>query len=232
MKTDIEIRKCRECGAEFEAHAVYLFERRLVLQQACEPCCEVWQRKHANNETEEQTAAWETAFWQIVPPLFKGTDIKRLNADAVRAVNEWKYTSRGIGLRGSSGTGKTRCAVILLKRQHDKGRKVGYLKATNLTRCALDMFSDDKVTKAKAHTIIQNATKCEILLLDDIGKGRLSPSAEECLYSILDTRSEGLLPTIWTTNANSQQLHDMMSEDRGDAIIRRLSDFSIIVNTD
>lgn len=232
MTTEVEIKKCRECGNEFEDHPVFLFGRRISMKQACDPCVEIWERKFGTEEKEEETREWEAKFWKIVPALFRDTDARKLNKEIVDSVISWKYSSRGLGLRGASGTGKTRCAILLLKRQHDKGKKVGYLKATNLTRCALDMFSDDKAIKAKAQTTISDATDCEILLLDDVGKGRLSPSAEEQLYSILDTRTENLRPTIWTTNANAQQLHDMMSEDRGDAIIRRLADFSKIVITD
>jgi DNA replication protein DnaC len=114
---------------------------------------------------------------------------------------------------------------------HDEGKRVFFLKATNLTKFAFEQFSEDKLAKQNAMQSLSNAMSCKVLLLDDVGKGRLSPSAEEQLYTILDFRSENGLPTIWTTNASASTLHDMMSEDRGDAIIRRLVEFSEIITT-
>ena len=79
------------------------------------------------------------------------------------------------------------------------------------------------------HKMIRTAHPTQVLLLDDLGKGRLSPAAEELLYDLLDKRSERKLPVIWTANAVQGELHQMLSNDRGDAIIRRLSEFSTII---
>jgi hypothetical protein len=37
------------------------------------------------------------------------------------------------------------------------------------------------------------------------------------------------MPIIWTSNSDARGLHGMFSQDRGDAIIRRLAEFSEIV---
>ena len=228
---NVIIKKCKECGKDFETEEVYMPElnRRFVFQSACEPCLDRLLTERDVQEKEAKAKKREDDFWAMVPAIYKTTDETKINSKLKRAIYEWKFGPQGIGIKGPSGTQKTRAAVLLLHSLHKGGKSVFYLKATNLTKNALEAFSDDKAIKKHALESIRNATECQVLLLDDIGKGRLSPSAEESLYALLDTRTENLLPTIWTTNADSSQLHDMMSEDRGDAIMRRLVEFSTII---
>jgi DNA replication protein DnaC len=66
--------------------------------------------------------------------------------------------------------------------------------------------------------------------LDDLGKGRMSPTAEELLFDIIDHRTERKKPILWTSNCTDQQLHSMLSVDRADAILRRLSEFTKVIS--
>jgi DNA replication protein DnaC len=111
-----------------------------------------------------------------------------------------------------------------------KGKSVYFLKATDISKYAASQFSNEKEMQSEAHRAIRSAHTCQLLLIDDIGKGRLSPAAEELLYDILDKRSEKQLPIIWTANSTAEQLHDMMSADRGDAIMRRLGEFTKVIS--
>jgi DNA replication protein DnaC len=142
----------------------------------------------------------------------------------------WEYGAKGIGMIGKSGAGKTRAAVELLKKFYDQGKSICFLKATKLTQHAQDKFSDVPEVKNKALERIRKAYTCNILLLDDLGKGRLPATAEELLYDLIDERTERGLPVIWTSNAGADQLNSMLSSDRGQPIIRRLAEFSTIVN--
>jgi DNA replication protein DnaC len=228
---NVVIKKCKECGKDFETEEVYMPElnRRFVFQSACEPCLDRLLTERDVQEKEAKAQKRENDFWAMVPAIYKTTDETKINTKLKRAIYEWKFGSTGLGFKGPSGSQKTRAAVLLLHSLHKGGKSVFYLKATNLTKNAVEAFSDDKAIKKHALESMRNATECQVLLLDDIGKGRLSPSAEESLYALLDTRTENLLPTIWTTNADGSQLHDMMSEDRADAIMRRLIEFSTII---
>ncbi len=227
----VVIKKCKECGEDFETEEVYMpeLERRFVFQSACQQCLDRLIQEREVQEKNEKIQKRENDFWEMVPAIYKTTDETKINSKLKRAIYEWKFGPTGLGFKGPSGSQKTRAAVLLLHSLHKGGRSVFYLKATNLTKNAVEAFSDDKAIKKHALESMRNATECQVLLLDDIGKGRLSPSAEESLYALLDTRTENLLPTIWTTNADSSQLHDMMSEDRADAIMRRLIEFSTII---
>jgi DNA replication protein DnaC len=50
------------------------------------------------------------------------------------------------------------------------------------------------------------------------------------LYNLLESRTAWAKPIIWTSNSNARQLHGMFTPDRADAILRRLTEFSTIVN--
>jgi DNA replication protein DnaC len=67
------------------------------------------------------------------------------------------------------------------------------------------------------------------LLIDDLGKQKMTERAETELYDVLEHRTNNLKPTLVTTNATGQQLARMLSEDRRQPIIRRIKDFSTIV---
>ena len=67
------------------------------------------------------------------------------------------------------------------------------------------------------------------MLIDDLGKQKMTERAEVELYDVLEHRTNNLKPTIITTNATYLQLTKMLSEDRGQPIIRRIRDFSTIV---
>jgi DNA replication protein DnaC len=222
-------KKCFTCERNFETEEIVFGDRKISFQMYCEDCIRIATEKQDIEERQQKIDKRENEFWAIVPKIYKTTDEYKISSQLRKAISEWKYGPIGIGFKGPSGSQKTRASVLLLHSLHKGGRSVFYLKATNLTKNAVEAFSDDKAIKKHALESIRHATECQVLLLDDIGKGRLSPSAEESLYALLDARTENMLPTIWTTNADSSQLHDMMSEDRGDAIMRRLVEFSTII---
>jgi DNA replication protein DnaC len=224
-------KQCINCGCDFDTEEVVFLDRKITFQKQCDTCVTIITEKLEREEERQKTEQREKEFWSIVPKIYQTTDASQISPKLKTAIDEWKYGPIGLGFKGPSGSQKTRASVLLLHSLHKGGRSVFYLKATNLTKNAVEAFSDDKAVKKHALESMRNATECQVLLLDDIGKGRLSPSAEESLYALLDTRTENMLPTIWTTNADSSQLHDMMSEDRADAIMRRLIEFSKIITT-
>jgi hypothetical protein len=221
---------CSSCQEKFEVEEIVFNGRNLCFADICEPCIEKRNREAEQLAEQTRKDALERDFWSSVPPLYRETDISRLNPILARQVLTWEYSSQGIGIRGVSGSQKTRTAVALLHKMKMIGKSVYFLKATDISRFATQQFSNDKEVQNDALRGIRSAHTAQVLLIDDIGKGRLSPTAEEMLYDILDKRSERQLPVIWTANATAEQLHDMMSPDRGDAIMRRLGEFSKIIS--
>ena len=223
-------KNCISCNSKFDAEEVELMGRKLCFSSLCDPCIEMRNREAEQNAEKQRKDALDRDFWASVPPLYRETDLSRLNPFLAREVLAWKYGPEGIGIRGRSGSQKTRCAVALLHKIKMQGKSVFFLKSTDISRFSTNQFSNDNEQKNEAHRAIRSAHTAQLLLIDDIGKGRLSPAAEELLYDILDKRSERQLPVIWTANATGEQLHDMMSADRGDAIMRRLGEFTKVIS--
>jgi DNA replication protein DnaC len=226
---------CLDCKSTFNAELILFNGRPLFSNSICEPCLS--KRIHENDSKRDQEIlnAKNNAFWSEVPKMYAETDKSRLQAILVAAIDGYDVASRdnstkGLGIIGKSGAGKTRTAVEILHKAHLAGKTICYLKATKLTQAAQDRFHSDDQIKNQAEARIRRAYKSQVLFLDDLGKGRLPNSAEELLYDIIDERCERGLPIIWTSNAGSKELKEMFSSDRGIPILRRLAEFCNIIN--
>jgi DNA replication protein DnaC len=135
-------------------------------------------------------------------------------------------------LKGKPGTGKTRASWWLIKREHFKGVLAYGLTCTEFARFAGEQWHSESKQRALAEEALDKCRRVKLLLLDDLGKQKMTERAELELFDLLENRTQNLLPTIITTNATSPQLLAMLSEDRGNAILRRIKDFNTIVNCD
>ena len=221
---------CTDCQNTFEAEVIVINGRQMFSVTICDPCMEVRNQKKDEDDARNAQIALNSAFWEQFPPLFRYTDATRLDHRLQHAIKNYKYGSKGLGMVGTSGAGKTRAAVLVMHRFHMQGLSVMFLKATKLTEYATDKFNEEYQTKNNAKRQIDRAKTCKALLIDDLGKGRLPASAEELLYDIVNTRTELELPTIWTSNSNAEELGSMMSKDRAEPILRRLIEFSTLIS--
>lgn len=223
------IKNCITCNIQFNADSLIWNGKPIFEQNYCTDCLEKKILEQSQKDAINASKIAHKEFWDKIPPLYRDTDKSRLNANLVRSIDAWEYNPIGLGFTGESGAGKTRSAILLLQRFH-KTHSFYFLKATRLTQFASEKFSDEPRERLNAKQAIGICLNCKILLIDDIGKGRLTPAAEELLFDMIDTRSERGLPIIWTSNANSRDMLSMFSQDRGTPILRRLVEFSTIVN--
>lgn len=180
---------------------------------------------------EEQERRQE-AFNAICPPLYRESDPRRIPAAFLRECEAWQYNPVGIGLVGPAGCGKTRAAWMLLKRLHFSGLRVFGITSTSFAKACADQWHDDHQSKALAEDMLTRCRRTKVLLLDDLGKQKMTERSELELFDLLEHRSSHELPVIWTANAAKGDLRKMLSSDRGEPILRRLSEFTKIINTD
>lgn len=198
-----------------------MFEERFAYPWC--PKCEVLERERLRAEDERiGQIAREERFWSEVPPLYRATDKTRLGANLVAAIDRYKFGATGLAFLGRAGEGKTRAAVLLLHRLAMEGHRTFYLPCIKLAAAAADAFSDSKADRAEAKRVLERAATTEVLLLDDLGKNRMTERAEVELYDLLEHRTGYMLPTLWTSNSSAAGLHSMFSPDRADALVRRL----------
>ena len=218
---------CPVCSEQFTGQILTFDGRELLANRACEPCVQARQDER-RSITETAQRSHLDAEWQIVcPPLYRETQRSRLNADVLAFVDQWDG-SRSIGLIGKPGTTKTRCAFLALRSQHRKGLSCAYTTGSGLATALANSASNftEERSEGKAH--IASVKTADVALIDDLGKQRFTDAGEQLIYDILETRNAFKRPTIWTSNSNARQLKARLSDDRADAILRRLAEFSDI----
>lgn len=213
--TTIEARPCicQRCGSEFASW---------IKLPYCAECAEALYAANAEQACLDALAARCRDFWDGIPPLYRQTDKARLAPPLRSAIESYEYGPMGVGFIGSAGAGKTRAAVLILAGLMEQGMSTLYLPATELSAAAAGAFSDDPKEKERCREILRKSRKVKALLIDDLGKGRLTERAESELYDILEHRTGHLLPTFWTANSEAKGLRSMLSRDRADALIRRI----------
>lgn len=222
----VKIAACKVCSSEFEYEPFILNGQERQIQTVCDRC-EAEAEKNAEEEAMRRKArALESKWDEICPPAFANTDPKRVPGDFLKVVEDWIYQAICIGLVGEAGLCKTRAAYLLLKRMHFAGKRVHAITAMQLERAAVEQFSDDSTKKYKAIEELRLCKSCDLLLIDDLGKGVMRERAEMELFDILDYRTSNMRPTAWTANASGEDLRSKLSKDRGVPIMRRLVEFS------
>lgn len=202
----------------------------------------VRQKKEAD-ETERLNQ--RTANWRLLCEPFYQTShewiltagaAKKVNMAAVKKALEWQYGPKGMILSGrKSGTGKTTTAWAVLHREFNLGRFIVAISHTELSQKATQIAtSSDLLANRWMHTI----KNCDLLFIDDLGKSRFKSvsgdgrASEEFLFDLVDGRIKSNLPTIITCNMNGEDLQKSMSEERGEAFVRRLREFFVNVKYD
>lgn len=127
---------------------------------------------------------------------------------------------QGIGLAGPAGTGKTRLLVNVLQRLPIHYTWL-YLPELRLARAVLDMADEESRVIERARNLLGNARTVQVLLLDDVGEGWVSPACLAELQALVAYRSARGLPILWTSNLALTRLEER-SGARGRAVLSLL----------
>jgi len=221
--------KCHKCKASFDYEPTFLDEREIFAPTICQPCEAILKAEEKQLIEAEAVKKRQEKWAALCPEAYMATEIIRLPKHYQAAIHAWRFNAKGIAFVGQAGIGKTRAAFCILAREHFIGRRCHVIRATRLSAASIEKFDNDFRTKGRAREDIHLCHVAEILLIDDLGKGKFTPSAEEDLYDILESRTSRRRPTLWTANAMGDELAAKFSDDRCAAIIRRLVDFSDIL---
>ena len=116
-------------------------------------------------------------------------------------------------LQGDLGTGKTHQAYGALKAIAEAGIRPVYWRAV----CAADLYARLRsLSGTEAETELALYTEAELLLLDDLGTSRttgwVADHAEETTFRLVNHRYNGRLPTIITTNVDTDKLTEQLGQ--------------------
>ena len=217
--TEGQFRVCEQCGTTFQLPSFRLASKFVKI---CVDCSE----KQIESEREEQMKLAEVQRfdnWKLIcPAAFLDTKAPQLPSPTkLDKVMKWKFGPRGLMLHGRSGAGKSRCAWELMKREWKAGRTISAIDS---------MFSftySKKYSQSPADVVqwMDRLMARDILLMDDVMKSKLTDSLENALFTVVNHRCSNNLPIIITTNDTPDTFKERMSEDRSDAMIRRLKEY-------
>lgn len=139
---------------------------------------------------------------------FKDYEITPDNREAVKAAN-WIVgddSGQGLFIYGPRGTGKTMLASIIANERVKKGKPT-------LFSSVPDLMGDLRATFHKGNTeeTLQTVKSASFLILDDLGAERMTEWVGEQLFAIINHRYNECLPTIITSNYDTEAIVKRMA---------------------
>ena len=128
---------------------------------------------------------------KVCPEMYDETDMSRISINKARSVLTGFDLSGGLYIHGVAGSCKTRCAWYLMAREFCAGKTIACLDGFELP---MIMRMDFEAQRKR----IDNICECDVLLIDDIFKARLTEPQETLLFEILERRSSHKLPFVIT----------------------------------
>lgn len=137
---------------------------------------------------------------------------------------EYKDQGTGLLLKGDAGCGKTHLVSALAHHLIFMGHTVRFVMVPVLLENIRQSYSRKPVEGEP--NLIQDLSKVDLLVLDDIGSERVTDWVREQLFILINARYEGLKPTVVTTNCQGKELSDRL----GGRTISRLIEASKVIN--
>ena len=147
----------------------------------------------------------------------KGTE------QALKTCNEYvedfsKDSGDGLIMAGPSGTGKSHLAVAIVKAIAATGKLAIFQSVPELL-AKLRLTYDKNNDGETEDEILEQLTKCDLLVLDDIGAEKQSAWTEERLYLLIDRRYRDKRATIVTTNLNYNEIEKLLGTRAMDRLL-------------
>jgi DNA replication protein DnaC len=175
----------------------------------------------------------EKRWVKACPPAYRATDYSKLLFNQKKEALDHVAQGGSALLNGSTGTGKTRLAWLMVRAPFMRGKSVHFWSHISLSK----HFAAEAMKSAQWLSLALNkVSSCDILVLDDLGKARMtnadgqSLQNEEMIFELLDRRLAHQRQTIITTNDTGQSLEARMTSDKGAPLIRRIRDLCTTFN--
>jgi len=200
----------------------------------CIPCyenekAEHWEYPFKYKEVFQKKGIRFASVHPEYPKAFLNTDIGY--SPMFAKADKWEPvdSKSGLILHGETGTGKSRAAWLLFNRLWMKHYpKNSLFLQMRKFEAMIEKGFDDREHGKVLDIIISSP----VLVLDDLGKERLTQRLESDLFAIIDERSSNERTTIITTNYTGEKLIErFQNKETGVALVRRLRDYYTALST-
>lgn len=223
--------RCKVCGTTIDdtpTVAVVAGEAVHIPCNICDECMELV-RDHYDHTSDTDEAVTTTPEWdRSCPPRFQdavlGDELpERVDRDANARVMRWTPDAvRGPLMTGIPGTGKTVTLWALARKLEQAGHSPKCLSSVELGRILSNAAKDIREV-----SWLYNS---RVLMVDDLGKEKLTPAVASLFWEVLDRRYGLGNPLVLTTQFNGAQLEQRFGEEHlGQAIRRRLNEVCFTV---
>lgn len=128
--------------------------------------------------------------------------------------------SQGNGLlfTGTVGTGKTHLAASIALNLIEREFSAVFGTVNTLLMELRNTYDDNRLSE---QDVFNRLVRCQLLVIDDLGKEKVSDWSQQTLYEIINTRYENNRSLIITTNNSLSELRQRYT-NVGDALIDRI----------
>ncbi len=116
---------------------------------------------------------------------------------------------------GNYGTGKTHLAAAIANEAIANGKQVVYTRFGELCRDVKRAY--ESKAKEGEDNILRKYKTCFLLVLDDLGKEKITDWSLALLFELIDSRYRDMLPTVITANYSVEQTVDKLTANGADA---------------
>lgn len=225
------IGQCKICGTDLgdPRTALNFAGESLIFTAGCCDGCVPVRDAHYDTQTRTtgQTVSRHPQWDENCPILYKeliDQPPERINRQTLRQVAEWKPDAKGRGLivSGESGAGKTTALWALFKQLEAAEYSPLILTAVELQRQLSEAARDIKDVKHLTH--------CRVLIVDDLGKERLTAAVGALLWEVIDSRYCHRRPVVISTRYAGEAFEARFGDGiLGKDIRRRLIDCCEVV---
>lgn len=229
---------CRFCSKVIERIKVGTDRFSIEIPGRCE--CEEAQAQHAEQKrkrlVEEEAAEARERQLRIdrlharslIPSRWKTRTFEHLQVSETNRVayeNAKEYADafkRGDGsgllFTGSVGTGKTHLSAAIALELLEREFSVVFGTVTTLLAEIRRTYEDEK---SSDYDVFNRMAKCDLLIIDDLGKEKVTEWVDQTIYEIINTRYENNKALIITTNMSLTTLRSKYT-NTGEAVVSRI----------
>ena len=243
------------CGCSFDWENDESIFSNLLRPKFCDPCQEIEDKRnakeHAAKLAEEAAEKLRQTKQRVIerldaatPARYRETDIadESFNLELWQRVAKWIPTSKApwLGLIGTSGACKSRCAYLALRElvlasieSRRKPMTFATMTSYQFSEAVRNQYSKREAggycTGEIARDAIDRMATADVVLFDDLGKAKNTPAVSAELFAVIDRRHAENLPMIWTANSTPDEIVVGMGDDMAGPLSGRLVELSQII---